>query len=101
MAWIGLIVIPGMALCHTLRPAAGAARNGALAPLVGVGITMAVAELYDTVGVGIRPLTILPAEVGIPLLALSLSLALRRGAPHLRPDVVPASHASAARYVLL
>jgi hypothetical protein len=72
VAWVGLVYLPGLALCSALRPTASSVRNAAFAAPAGVGLTMAVAQLLAILGVAIRPVSVLPASLGVAAVAVVL-----------------------------
>ena len=67
VGWLVVSWLPGMALADIARPGAGILRNSVIAPLVGAGLTMIVAEGYYLAGAPIRSSTVLPVSIGFPV----------------------------------
>ena len=54
LGWCVLVFVPGLLMCTALRAPAGAVRNMSLAPVVGIGLTMAVAQTLQVADARIR-----------------------------------------------
>ena len=65
--WLGVGWAPGYAMADLARPGSGRLRNATLAPLLGLGLTMIVAQIVYVLGLRIDPWTVLPFSVGLPL----------------------------------
>src|SRR4051794_33296379 len=68
LGWVALIWLPGYLLSDVSRPAVSPLRHAAIGALVGAGLTMLVAQLWTWLGWDVRPATVLPLTLGLPVL---------------------------------
>lgn len=83
VGWLIACGLPGYLVAGTLRSPAGRLRNAALAPVIGLGLTMVVAQVLQMAGIEVRPGTILAVTLGLPAVSWLVNRA-RRGADGFR-----------------
>ena len=82
IGWLVVSWLPGMVLADIARPGVGTLRNSVIAPLVGTGLTMIIAEGYYLAGAPIRSSTVLPISIGFPVVGWVLTRATARRNRH-------------------